>query len=426
MTGPRGEPGATCTVRQNLDGTATVQCPDGTSVILTAGTSATEGAIRYAHRFPGQTAGEKIANALADIEDGGGIVDARGLSGALVIDRELRVGTAWTRPVALLLGYGVFEVRATLVVSMQSSITGMPVGSSVGGAQPTATVLKASAGAMLDSVIRIGDGTQAANGLGAVIQDLIADGNRAAGGTSAGPGRAVILVNNRAGRVDLTRVTAQHGAGAGIEIFSRDDDRSSSCCAKLTKVMAIENAGSGLLIYNSNDVFVNQSEFEFNGLDGIELSGAQAMRITNSDLGGNGRFGIHGYATSGYTIITGNQFGNQKEHDLAFGDASSGQQLISGNFFIGSGARRAAATYSAIQLRESGGNTVVGNRIDLNGTLADGGPGGLYAGIQIIAPAAGFLPNLVSGNVVSGPVAPGGGAIMVPVGTTLGDNLVFP
>src|SRR5262252_5604749 len=54
--------------------------------------------VRFADQFPGTDAGQKLAAAMADLPPEGGVVDARGLSGAQVIGSTLAI----TKPVTIL------------------------------------------------------------------------------------------------------------------------------------------------------------------------------------------------------------------------------------------------------------------------------------------------------------------------------------
>ncbi|HZM78500.1 MAG TPA: right-handed parallel beta-helix repeat-containing protein [Candidatus Limnocylindrales bacterium] len=73
------------------------------------------GGIRNAAQFPGVDAGEKIANALADLPSTGGIVDARGLGGDQTIGAALTLGN-----VTLLLGVGTYTLGAGVTIHLQN------------------------------------------------------------------------------------------------------------------------------------------------------------------------------------------------------------------------------------------------------------------------------------------------------------------
>jgi hypothetical protein len=174
-------------------------------------------------------------------------------------------------------------------------------------------------------------------------------------------------------RTDLTRVTAQSSKGHGVEIVSVTPESDHSSSTKLTKVMAIDNALSGLHIVNTNDTYVNQSDFANNGQYGVFLDGASALRISNSDVGGNALAGLYAHRSSSglpasFLIAIGNQFGNNLGDDIlidggtTYDAGGSHSNLIGNNTFIGS-ADRDNPNYSAIHLLNSFGNNVVGNII---------------------------------------------------------------
>jgi len=380
--------------------------------------------IRYADQFPGADAGARIAAALDDLPPEGGVVDARGLTGMQSITTALRIGAPGGKATSLLLGPAVFRTTRTLTVYTNSSIVGIPIGSMGGDVTGTNSLIQAADGARLNAVIQLGDGTREGHGSQSVLQDLVVDGNKDADGTGDGASAAILV--NLSQRVELFRVTAQNSKGHGIVFLSGDSPpfAGESCCAKLAKVMSVFNRLDGLFAYFSEDLFVVQSEFEGNGVAGVELDNSPACRIANSDLGGN-LFGLYAYGVSGgkgggLNIITGNQFGNTG-NDLAIVDFGAGRgatdNVIAGNSFI-PGPGRPPDTYDAIHIQDSSGNAVTGNVVT-GGSTADR----LWAGIHIFQTARGRGgANAVSGNVVNG--APGtGGAINVPPSTKLAGNV---
>ncbi len=358
--------------------------------------------IRFADRFPGATAGEKIAAALADLPATGGTVDARGFTGEQEISVPLLVGAPWSKPTTLLLGPALFTVSAPIQLFMNSSIIGAPTGMTVGGIDRTNTMLLAADNAQLAAILQLGDGGDG-HATFAVLQDLVVDGNRSKAGTAAGGGNIVV---NRSGRIDVTRVTTQNGAGHGMAMLS-DPGVWQSCCAKIAKLMALTNAGAGLYLDHTNDTFVVQSEFEGND-NGIELNGTGALRATNCDMSGYGN-GIYAYNGAGALTIVGNQFANMK-HDIAIDGPGSGN-IISGNMFLGQ-RKSADDAFDVIHISSSQDNAITGNIVATTNA---------WSGIHIYSSTG---KDSVTGNVVQGASGSGGG-INVPGATSLAGNVTY-
>jgi hypothetical protein len=72
------------------------------------------GPVRYADQFPGGTADQKIAAAIADLPSSGGTVDARGLIGAQVFATDPFVGVS--KPTTIVMGGGTFTSSVNLTV----------------------------------------------------------------------------------------------------------------------------------------------------------------------------------------------------------------------------------------------------------------------------------------------------------------------
>jgi hypothetical protein len=210
----------------------------------------------------------------------------------------------------------------------------------ISGVDSTATTLLAGNNANLTAVIQIG-GPGASSGFGAVLQDVVVDGNKSMGGTSLEGTGAAVQILRPAENVDITRVTVQNSNSNGLAI-------SYTSGTKLDKLMAINNRYNGLRIdgylssssgcdRNANDVFITMSAFENNGESGVVLNGAGAMRVSSSDFGGNKKFGIYSFdnnaappgcsavSVGGYHIITGNQFGNNTQYDLVLAGTGGGK-----------------------------------------------------------------------------------------------------
>lgn len=365
--------------------------------------------VQHAEKLPGADAGEKIRNCMAALPMQGGICDARELSGPQTASAGFTVG-APGKPVELMLGPITLATKATIYVQEKSSIVGMPAAQGIGTNQ-SPSVIKAADTTALAAVVQV-------DGFLAVLQDLTVDGNK----KGAAQGGVAILVN-KAGRAEMFRVTAQNAPTYGIQFYSTD--KTESCCAKLSKVMAIANGKAGMHLANTADVFVSLSEFENNGTFGVELNNSPTARIEHSDLGGNALDGIIMYGTAGSPlesnkqIIVGNQFGNNGRYDInivgldakAKKRASTGS-LISSNGFIGSATRRAG--FAAIQIVDSGENTIVGNTFSATSSHP------FSACVSISGDRE--LPDLVTGNYCAPSATGGKNGFIGTASTQFGDN----
>ncbi|HLZ00069.1 MAG TPA: right-handed parallel beta-helix repeat-containing protein [Candidatus Angelobacter sp.] len=310
--------------------------------------------VQNASQFPGADMGEKIARCIAALPAKGGICDARDFSGEQRAAAGFTVG-APGKPVQLMLGPVTLITGQTIYVQAKSSITGMPSAMGIGNDQ-AASVIKAADQSALHSVVEL-------SAPFAVLEDLTVDGNR----RNAPRGASAILVN-KANRVEMFRVTAQNAPKYGIELYSSNQNE--SCCAKLTKIMAVGNGAAGLHLANTADVLVSSSEFENNDAWGIELNNAPSTRIEQCDIGGNMSDGIMIYGSavaplkSSRQIIVGNQFGNNRLHDINVAGSDGNRRvatghLIANNEFIGSDKRPGG--YDAIHIAGGGENNISGN-----------------------------------------------------------------
>lgn len=351
------------------------------------------GGVLYADEFPGADAGAKIQAAISALGTSSGVINAQRIRENQNFTEPLTLGIPGESSVELVLGKGGWSVFQPITVLMRSSIVGSPVGTAVGGVDQTATNVVAASGANLAAVVQVGDGTFP-GGFNAVLQDLVVDGNKTNGGTAASG--AAILANG-ADRIDVTRVTAQNAAGDGIRVQSSTSVK--ACCSNFTKVMAVRNNDEGLELRGTgtkspNDVMVAQSSFENNAHIGLLLMNASALRVTNSDFGGN-QTGLRAEFTAGSTrsccqLITGNQFGNQSGHDILMTSAGF-PSVINDNYFIGSGRREAG--HDAIQVN-SNGSTITGNFINMVSS-----PAQLSAGVRLVNTTA---RSLVTSNTFAG------------------------
>lgn len=150
----------------------------------------------------------------------------------------------------------------------------------------------------------------------ALLQDLVVEG---------------CIVIDHANRVELTRVWVEHCNNDGIQLIS-DAGKQQSCCAKLDHVMSIGNSGSGIHLMHTADVFIIMSEFENNGRFGLALEDSPTERIVNSDFGGNIMGGIFADGTSHMTMLSNDQYGNNKGSDIVL---QSQNNIINSQEFIG-------------------------------------------------------------------------------------------
>ena len=351
-------------------------------------------AVVYANQFPGGDAGTKIKNAIAALPITGGVVDARGLIGTQIISSPITLGSTLhdgKDAVELLVGSTVFTVSSMITLGDNSSIVGSAAGPAIGATQTPSTFIEAS-GANLQSVISLIGGSNA-------LQDITVDGNE-----SQNPvGGAAILIN--ADHVSLFKVTAQHANTDGIE-FSGTLDKNSTCCGNLLDVTSIGNNGDGLYMVATGDTMVTQSRFEDNSLYGVELNNSPALRIEDSDLGGNHLSGMYVYGqswpagnSSSGQIITGNQFGNNYEYDIDIDGTNNGasDNLISNNSIISS-TYRSPDQYDSIYIYNSGNNIISNNYIQTTAAHA------VNYGVRIDESSSGAeLGDNVVGNIFIGP-----------------------
>lgn len=318
----------------------------------------------------------------------GGICDARQFTGVQTAD-GFTVGAPGKR-VQVLLNYVTLVSSGPIVVYDRSSISG-PQGANGAGA-----VLQAAPGYKAAALVIL-SGPQAS------LHDLVLDGQKVIQNART----AGILID--APRVDLTRVQVRDFTAQGVinsdNASNRTDNVNRTCCAKLVDLESWFNGDAGLWINRSTDWFISRSEFEGNGTHGVVINGGAAMRIESSDFGGNAQNGllITG-AESGDHIITGNQFGQNKNHaiEITSPDSASGSNMITGNSFIPFGA------VSQIEAMETAGHdsftgNVFRNAVNCMHIAATSSSSGNICHLPPLA------PGLVSGSVpgsVSSPDEP--------------------
>jgi hypothetical protein len=325
------------------------------------------------------TLGQQIADCSTSlILLDGGICDARQFTGVQTAD-GFTVGAPGKR-VQVLLNYVTLVSSGPIVVYDRSSISG-PQGANGAGA-----VLQAAPGYKAAALVIL-SGSQAS------LHDLVLDGQKVIQNART----AGILID--APRVDLTRVQVRDFTAQGVinsdNASNRTDNINRTCCAKLVDLESWFNGDAGLWINRSTDWFISRSEFEGNGTHGVVINGGAAMRIESSDFGGNAQNGllITG-AESGDHIITGNQFGQNKNHaiEITSPDSASGSNMITGNSFIPFGA------VSQIEAMETAGHdsftgNVFRNAVNCMHIAATSSSSGNICHLPPLA------PGLVSGSV---------------------------
>ncbi len=218
------------------------------------------------------------------------------------------------KPVALRLGGETLIVGSNVTVYDSSSITGMPQGTNT--FMPNASVIMAKAGANLPEVVLV-DGTQDVGEQNQALRYVTIDGNNQAGAQ-------VGLLLNSVGDFLLDGVTTRQAASHGIEVEN-------SCCALMRGVFSIGNKGDGLYVTSTTDLFIQQSQFEDNGSNGVEISGG-GIRMVQNDFGGNSGAGILLDSGSGGNWIEDSQIDNQGD---GINLGTSNQNTIIGNQFTG-------------------------------------------------------------------------------------------
>lgn len=365
-------------------------------------------AIRRATDFPGATAGDQILAAQKDILDRGystGIIDATDYNGVQAINLDLVLGDNWNTSFTLLLGRATFVVSHPIRLGRASSIQGMSMGAwswPTAGNTPQSTVIRVADGVTLSGpIIQVGDNLGQGNGTSASISNLVIDGNASKQQSTAWIHGISVLPS--AGLVDIRQVSVVQASGYGISLNANN--------ATLSRVFVGGSVGCGLQLSGASDVFVSQSEFENNGGDGICIFNSGALRLAQSDLGGNKGAGLSAANNSSSLIINGNQFGNNAQNDLVI-SGGWGANVITGNQFIGSSFRASPDTLFAILINNTTNTSITGNFIS-----TDSGANRLKAGIGLngqITNSAGQLANsvhAVTGNTITGHLAPGNPAI---------------
>jgi hypothetical protein len=309
--------------------------------------------ILLADAFPGADCGARINAALTV------------LAGAGTVQVTQACGTSWNTGVTLGTGQGIqftqpgtsggvsgiYTLSQPISMGANAFISGIP-----SGTLRSNVSLQEAAGANLNSLIHI-------TGSYATLRDIGIDGNRANNPTG---GHAVWV--DSASRTVFSGVNIVNANLDGIHV---DGANTVSCCGRIDDESFIIGSGNNnLSITSAADWIVNTAEFENAGAWGIDGVNASAIRISNSDIGGNGAAnGIGSGATLGSPTISGGQVTGVTATG-GTGYSSSNPPYI--NFYGGGG-------YGAVGVGLVSGGALTGV------TIVKGGQG------YIVAPAASIL-----------------------------------
>lgn len=254
-------------------------------------------------------------------------------------------GTAWTTAVSLSAYHALKFIQGGTYTTTQKMTTGAASSMLCDAPAPSGQsqcTFQAAAGAGLSGMIDAGSQM--------TIRDMAIDGNQLNGGTT---GLSAYLVNLHPtavgpyGRQTLDNDTFENSSGNGILIPN------GTVVPKFSRLIVNNNNADGISCNGTADVFISDTEFEDNGLAGVELNNCGAARINHSDFGlnmysyftrgaGYGALYIHGPAgtDSSGDIITSNQFGNDLSPAIYIQGTTSGSytttsHTIVGNSFIG-------------------------------------------------------------------------------------------
>ncbi|MDR3572277.1 MAG: hypothetical protein P4L50_00310 [Anaerolineaceae bacterium] len=232
-------------------------------------------AVVYADLQTGVDWCAKVTNAMALLPSTGGIVDARGLTGA----QNCANGLTIPNNVSVLLGVTTLTVSKEIILNNYSSLICPAIGLGDGDQTGTAMIQQA-AGSTLPYMVSV-------PGSFAGIENCLFDGNSANSTTST----ALVKITGSHGSWEGASV--QWGAGDNIQLISRGTSASTSTW-KFHKLQTVHAVGRAFYCFGSSDSQFNQSQFEFSGGPGIELDNCNGNRFVNIDVGGNGFAGYNG------------------------------------------------------------------------------------------------------------------------------------
>jgi hypothetical protein len=366
--------------------------------------------IRCADQFAGADFGAKINAADADLGELPGEIWISQSSGTTA---STAISLSANHVLRLIQG-GTYTTSGNITFGASAGIAGPPSGMSPNSNSAAATIKQAN-GANLPVFITLKQQS--------FLQDITIDGNQ-------DHNKGTVCVQAIGIRTTFEGVNVVNCPSHNIKLGSSGTNVAAA--AKILKVMSLDSGGSALYIENTSDIFINESEFENAKRYGIEATNGAAIRMTNSDVGGDILGGINATCTQAALavglssidwIITGNQFGNNFGPDIdATGTGPSyclyGWTIV-GNSLIGPSAGASDNTYDSIHLDSGGRNTVTGNYIF--NSLA----GHSYRyGISIASTHAVELVDVISSNVIDGN-AMGTGALHVFPTTWYGWNQNF-
>lgn len=242
-------------------------------------------------------------------------------------------------------------------------------------------------------------------GTNGVLSNVTVNGNR-----EENPrGGAAIRITGLRTRLD--HVNAIYAGTDGIQLGNPGGPPSAQA-SKLDHIMAEFNGRDGISVTNSWDVFIGEeSEFENNMQDGIQVVDAGTVRISHIDVGGNHHYGVSESCTKSSPgaaagdLILATQFGGNRFDDIHIeGWAPDGPckstrgNAIIGNQFISSpSTKRTPNSVDTIFIQDSGYNAITGNVIfNPNGAVP------FAVGIALGSAHAPEESDTVTGNVING------------------------
>ncbi len=285
-----------------------------------------------AGEMPGSDACAKIQNAInSAVAAGGGLVDARGFTGAQTCAGGVKLGTPG-RGATIELGSVVLKVGAPFVLFNSSSILGIPSGHMTGNA---GTVIPSQivANAKMDAVVQVG--MHGAPAGAASLNYVNVEGKSLAT-------YGIHLIAGDSFNIDHVGISGAVSDGLHID--------ANNCCGKIIALYSQGNGGDGAY-FASGDFMVALSQFDFNAAWGLYLeSGGQ--RLTNIDVCGNPGGGI--YDRGANFIVEGQICGGKPGPALSI---NGNQDTVIGLQFLGN-----ASANSAPALAINGQwNTIIGN-----------------------------------------------------------------
>lgn len=220
----------------------------------------------------------RINAAINLLPSTGGVVDARGLTGA----QSCAGGLTLPSNVIVFAGAATVTQSAGITMSDNSALICLSSGSGIGyvGSTGGPSIFKQANGANLP--IQILD-----NGGKTNISNCVLDGNKANNTT----GSAVLEITSSHGLLDS--VTVQNGVLDNIAFMSSPAANTTSSW-QIRNLTSIDAGGRALFCYSGADTMVEQSHFEFSGGPGVELDNCNGWRFDNYDIGGNGVTGVNG------------------------------------------------------------------------------------------------------------------------------------